>query len=150
MVGQLLFIHTTGTVINKISKYILRLLIDQRIRTATSSCRRHNNNNNDRRNRLCIPIHGIAASRMNNNNALQYSSRSNSNSNSNSNSSGGGICAICRTPERKYPACSVRCGHVFCWYCIYQWVSQTIPECPICRQQCHPNDILPLYNYTPT
>jgi hypothetical protein len=55
-------------------------------------------------------------------------------------------CAICRQ-ERKHPACSVSCGHVFCWSCLQHW-TRTRQECPMCRTRCRPQDILPLYNYS--
>ncbi|KAL7572377.1 hypothetical protein ACA910_021587 [Epithemia clementina (nom. ined.)] len=31
-------------------------------------------------------------------------------------------CSICQEP-RKYPACSMHCGHVFCWNCLHLWVA---------------------------
>ena len=58
-------------------------------------------------------------------------------------------CAICKM-ERMHPAAPSSCGHVFCWKCLVHWVSAVRPECPLCRASCRPQDILALYNYTPT
>ncbi|KAL7477594.1 hypothetical protein ACHAW6_003396 [Cyclotella cf. meneghiniana] len=55
-------------------------------------------------------------------------------------------CGICLN-ERVHPAASSVCGHVFCWDCILHWVSNIRSECPLCRAQTRPQDILPLYNY---
>ena len=35
------------------------------------------------------------------------------------------------------------CGHVFCWVCISDWAREK-PECPLCRQSCLAQHILPL------
>jgi Ring finger domain len=58
------------------------------------------------------------------------------------------LCAICQE-RRKFPACPVACGHVFCWNCLQQGLAHR-PECPLCRATCRPQDVLPLYDYEPT
>mmetsp|Transcript_32830 Transcript_32830/g.69053 ORF Transcript_32830/g.69053 Transcript_32830/m.69053 type:complete len:656 (+) Transcript_32830:34-2001(+) len=55
-------------------------------------------------------------------------------------------CGICLN-ERANPAAPSVCGHVFCWNCILHWVSNVRAECPLCRAQTRPQDIIPLYNY---
>lgn len=55
-------------------------------------------------------------------------------------------CGICLN-ERVNPAAPSVCGHVFCWHCILHWVSNIRAECPLCRAQTRPQDIMPLYNY---
>ena len=55
-------------------------------------------------------------------------------------------CAICRG-KRTDAAAPSSCGHVFCWNCLIQWVTTVRPECPLCRTQCRPQDVLPLYHY---
>jgi len=55
-------------------------------------------------------------------------------------------CGICRMPRTNSAAPS-SCGHVFCWKCLYQWVSTVRPECPLCRSACRPQDVLALHNY---
>jgi len=55
-------------------------------------------------------------------------------------------CGVCLN-ERVHPAASSVCGHVFCWNCILHWVSNIRPECPLCRAQTRPQDVLPLINY---
>ena len=55
-------------------------------------------------------------------------------------------CGICLNP-RTNPAAPSACGHVFCWNCVLHWVSNVRAECPICRADTLPQDILPLCNY---
>jgi hypothetical protein len=73
-------------------------------------------------------------------------SRSGKRSTSDGNSHSIHPCGICLN-ERVHPAASSVCGHVFCWDCILHWVSNIRSECPLCRAQTRPQDILPLYNY---
>ncbi|CEP62320.1 ubiquitin-protein ligase peroxin 10 LALA0_S05e02938g [Lachancea lanzarotensis] len=40
------------------------------------------------------------------------------------------------------PSCGP-CGHVFCWSCLLDW-SEKRPECPLCRQTCRMESILPI------
>lgn len=40
------------------------------------------------------------------------------------------------------PAAAV-CGHIFCWDCIVNWIREH-PECPLCRQGCLEQNLLPL------
>jgi hypothetical protein len=61
------------------------------------------------------------------------------------------ICSICRMPRQPAAsAASKHCGHVFCWKCLYQWVSTVREECPFCRVACRPQDIMALYEYEPS
>lgn len=57
-------------------------------------------------------------------------------------------CFICQEP-RVTPACSVKCGHVFCWQCLQLWIASK-KECPVCRTPCRPQDVAQLQNYHPT
>lgn len=38
---------------------------------------------------------------------------------------------------------AANCGHMFCWECIVGWVREH-PECPLCRQVCLEQNLLPL------
>ena len=50
-------------------------------------------------------------------------------------------CTLC-LEEMKDPSVTT-CGHVFCWTCISDWAREK-PECPLCRQSCLVQHILPL------
>jgi len=50
-------------------------------------------------------------------------------------------CTLCLEPM-KDPSVTT-CGHVFCWTCIGDWCREK-PECPLCRQVCLVQHILPL------
>lgn len=38
---------------------------------------------------------------------------------------------------------AANCGHMYCWDCIVDWVRER-PECPLCRQSCLEQNLLPL------
>lgn len=50
-------------------------------------------------------------------------------------------CTLCLEPM-KDPSVTT-CGHLFCWTCIGDWCREK-PECPLCRQACLTQHILPL------
>jgi peroxin-10 len=50
-------------------------------------------------------------------------------------------CTLC-LDEMRDPSVTT-CGHVFCWGCIVDWVREK-PECPLCRQGCAVQHVLPL------
>jgi peroxin-10 len=50
-------------------------------------------------------------------------------------------CTLC-LEEMKDPSVTT-CGHVFCWTCISDWAREK-PECPLCRQTCLVQHVLPL------
>lgn len=53
-------------------------------------------------------------------------------------------CSLCLEP-RKNTSLSF-CGHLFCWYCIHEWL-QTNDFCPICRKALNPRMVVPLQNF---
>ncbi len=55
----------------------------------------------------------------------------------------GKMCAICM--ERWKGPSAAKCGHVFCWDCIINYV-QRKPQCPVCRKDTRPQDVILLYN----
>lgn len=50
-------------------------------------------------------------------------------------------CMLCLSPMVNPLAAN--CGHMFCWECIVDWVREH-PECPLCRQVCLEQNLLPL------
>ncbi|EGW30655.1 uncharacterized protein SPAPADRAFT_72602 [Spathaspora passalidarum NRRL Y-27907] len=50
-------------------------------------------------------------------------------------------CMLCLSPMVN-PSAAI-CGHIFCWDCIVDWIREH-PECPLCRQQCAEQNLLPL------
>lgn len=50
-------------------------------------------------------------------------------------------CMLCLSPMVN-PA-AANCGHIFCWSCIVDWIRDH-PECPLCRQVCLEQNLLPL------
>ena len=56
-------------------------------------------------------------------------------------SGGNRKCTLC-LEEMKDPSVTT-CGHVFCWICISDWAREK-PECPLCRQSCLAQHVLPL------
>lgn len=53
-------------------------------------------------------------------------------------------CLLC-LDDRKNSSITL-CGHLFCWACIIKYL-QTNTQCPFCRQECHPQNIILLQNY---
>ncbi|KAL6949988.1 hypothetical protein ACO0QE_000657 [Hanseniaspora vineae] len=50
-------------------------------------------------------------------------------------------CILCSS-EMISPSCGP-CGHVFCWTCLVEWC-KTRKNCPLCRQACLPQEVVPL------
>ncbi|GEQ66480.1 hypothetical protein JCM33374_g143 [Metschnikowia sp. JCM 33374] len=50
-------------------------------------------------------------------------------------------CMLCLSPMVNPSAAN--CGHFFCWSCIVGWIREH-PECPLCRQTCLEQNLLPL------
>ncbi|MCH0629042.1 peroxin family protein [Kocuria palustris] len=50
-------------------------------------------------------------------------------------------CLFCMTPMENPTA--ALCGHMFCWTCITDWLKENT-ECPLCRQHCLEQNLLPL------
>jgi peroxin-10 len=50
-------------------------------------------------------------------------------------------CTLCLEPMKE-PSVTT-CGHMFCWACIESWCREKA-ECPLCRQTCLPQHILPV------
>ncbi|CAM9835309.1 unnamed protein product, partial [Laminaria digitata] len=38
-----------------------------------------------------------------------------------------------------------RCGHLFCWPCLYRWLNTNQTECPVCKAGVTATNVIPLY-----
>ncbi|KAG5191998.1 hypothetical protein JKP88DRAFT_284769 [Tribonema minus] len=38
-----------------------------------------------------------------------------------------------------------RCGHLFCWPCLYRWLNTNHTECPVCKAGVSCDNVIPLY-----
>lgn len=56
----------------------------------------------------------------------------------------GKICVLCMDVRTNVSA--IRCGHMFCYYCILDWL-KTKNECPVCRDPAKPSNVVFLVNY---
>lgn len=58
-------------------------------------------------------------------------------------------CPVCFDSIEEAAFASIKCGHVYCWHCIYKWMtakSLSKGSCPVCRVPCDPPDLIPLAN----
>ncbi|OMJ29482.1 Peroxisome biogenesis factor 10 [Smittium culicis] len=53
-------------------------------------------------------------------------------------------CSLCL--ELLEDSTITRCGHVFCWECLYEWSTKN-DVCPLCRQSIKQSQIMPIYCY---
>ena len=54
-------------------------------------------------------------------------------------------CNVCLDPARS-PVVT-RCGHMFCWECIYKWAQQQQHQssCPVCKAALDLQEVTPIY-----
>ncbi|MCO5571528.1 hypothetical protein L7F22_025271 [Adiantum nelumboides] len=55
-------------------------------------------------------------------------------------------CGICL--DVCYDPVVTICGHLFCWPCLYHWLSlhSILQECPACKENVQPSRVIPLYD----
>lgn len=68
---------------------------------------------------------------------------SSSNTNRTGNSSNRVKCILCL--EERKDTCTTVCGHLFCWFCILDWLDQK-EECPVCREPIKKSTVVYLKN----
>ena len=57
--------------------------------------------------------------------------------------SGNWTCEIClETPSEP---CVTQCGHMYCWRCIYRWLTTGHETCPVCKAHVEESTLVPLY-----
>ena len=54
-------------------------------------------------------------------------------------------CPVCLDYLEDATFASIKCGHVYCWYCISRWMGSE-QNCPVCRVPCEAPDLIPLAN----
>ncbi|VDM32888.1 unnamed protein product [Hydatigera taeniaeformis] len=66
-------------------------------------------------------------------------------SSSSDNTNGSFECNICL--DQAQDAVVSRCGHLFCWPCLHQWleVKKSRPVCPVCKAAVSRDSVIPLY-----
>lgn len=52
-------------------------------------------------------------------------------------------CVLCL--EDRKDTCATVCGHLFCWFCILDWLDQR-EQCPVCREQIQKTSVIYLKN----
>ncbi|KAH8740980.1 zinc finger protein [Cryptosporidium ryanae] len=52
-------------------------------------------------------------------------------------------CNICF--ENAFEPVVTRCGHLYCWNCIYLWLDRGYGDCPVCKAGVTQENVIPLY-----
>ncbi|XP_043587954.1 peroxisome biogenesis factor 10 [Bombus pyrosoma] len=52
---------------------------------------------------------------------------------------------MCQLCLEKVPTTTTPCGHLFCWFCLTDWLN-TKPQCPLCREHVVPTRIVHVMN----
>ncbi|OAD58987.1 Peroxisome biogenesis factor 10 [Eufriesea mexicana] len=52
---------------------------------------------------------------------------------------------MCQLCLEKVPTTTTPCGHLFCWFCLTDWLN-TKPQCPLCREHVVPSRIVYVMN----
>lgn len=52
---------------------------------------------------------------------------------------------MCQLCLEKVPTTTTPCGHLFCWFCLTDWL-HTKPQCPLCREHIVPSRIVHVMN----
>jgi rubrerythrin len=43
------------------------------------------------------------------------------------------VCNVCLDPVRDRDPIVTQCGHLYCWPCIFRWLSTHHSTCPVCK-----------------
>jgi Zinc finger, C3HC4 type (RING finger) len=52
-------------------------------------------------------------------------------------------CNICL--DHVHEPVVTRCGHLYCWICLYRWLNSNHTECPVCKAGVSRDNVIPLY-----
>ncbi|XP_076162940.1 peroxisomal biogenesis factor 10 isoform X2 [Ptiloglossa arizonensis] len=52
---------------------------------------------------------------------------------------------VCQLCLEKVPTTTMSCGHLFCWFCLTDWLNSK-PQCPLCREHVIPSRIVHIIN----
>eukprot|EP01084_Bolivina_argentea_P281731 482095_1 len=52
-------------------------------------------------------------------------------------------CNVCL--DQVHDPVVTRCGHLFCWTCLYRWLHSNHTECPVCKAGVREDSVIPLY-----
>ncbi|XP_003703531.1 peroxisomal biogenesis factor 10 [Megachile rotundata] len=53
--------------------------------------------------------------------------------------------SLCQLCLEKIPTTTTPCGHLFCWFCLTDWLNSK-PQCPLCREHVVPSRIVYVMN----
>jgi hypothetical protein len=55
------------------------------------------------------------------------------------------LCHICLGPVRDRDPVVTQCGHLYCWPCLYEWLSTDNLTCPVCRASVSQDNVIPIF-----
>ena len=53
------------------------------------------------------------------------------------------VCNVCLDPAQD-PVVT-QCGHLYCWPCLFRWLSTRRATCPVCKDACSRENVIPIF-----
>ena len=53
------------------------------------------------------------------------------------------VCNVCLDPAQD-PVVT-QCGHLYCWPCLFRWLSTRRSTCPVCKAACSRENVIPIF-----